>query len=146
MRRPVILAVDDDADVLHAVERDLRRRYGEQYRIMGADSGQSALEIVRQLKLRGDVVSLFLVDQRMTGVEFLAKGIKDFPRAHDGGGASARVEQPDQCRSPVGLRIAHRGGADPDLCLPLELRTLERAMGETHRHGEKGGSGKRTTA
>jgi thioredoxin reductase (NADPH) len=69
---------------LHAIERDLRRRYGEQYRIMGADSGQSALEIVRHLKLRGDVVSLFLVDQRMprmTGVEFLAKGIKDFPRA-----------------------------------------------------------------
>ena len=84
MRKPVILAVDDDADVLHAVERDLRRRYGEQYRITGADSGQSALEIVRHLKLRGDVVSLFLVDQRMprmTGVEFLAKGIKDFPRA-----------------------------------------------------------------
>jgi thioredoxin reductase (NADPH) len=84
MRKPVILTVDDDADVLHAVERDLRRRYGEQYRITGADSGQSALEIVRQLKLRGDVVSLFLVDQRMprmTGVEFLAKGIKDFPRA-----------------------------------------------------------------
>src|ERR1700693_2471288 len=84
MRKPVILAVDDDAAVLHAIERDLRRRYGQQYRIMRADSGQSALEIVRQLKLRGDVVSLFLVDQRMprmTGVEFLAKGIKDFPRA-----------------------------------------------------------------
>jgi len=50
-------------------------------RIVGADSGQSALEIVRQLKLRGDVVSLFLVDQRMprmTGVEFLAKGSKIF--------------------------------------------------------------------
>ena len=76
MRKPVILAVDDDAAVLHAVERDLRRRYGQQYRIMRADSGQSALEIVRQLKLRGDVVSLFLVDQRMprmTGAEFLAK-------------------------------------------------------------------------
>jgi thioredoxin reductase (NADPH) len=62
MRRPVILAVDDDAAVLHAIERDLRRRYG-QYRIMRADSGQSALEIVRQLKLRGEVVSLFLVHQ-----------------------------------------------------------------------------------
>ena len=81
MRKPVILAVDDDADVLHAVERDLRRRYGAQYRIMGADSGQSALEIVRQLKLRGDVVSLFLVDQRMprmTGVKLSGQGDQRF--------------------------------------------------------------------
>ena len=60
-------------------------------------------------------------------------------------GLARQVEQPDQCRSPVGLRIARRGRADPDLCLPLERRTLERAMGATHRHGEKGGSGKRTT-
>src|SRR5271166_2511617 len=88
-RRPYLDKLRKDLDnigraTVHAVERDLRRRYGAQYRIMGADSGQSALEIVRQLKLRGDVVSLFLVDQRMprmTGVEFLAKGIKDFPRA-----------------------------------------------------------------
>jgi thioredoxin reductase (NADPH) len=81
MRKPVIRAVDDDADVLPAVERDLRRRYGEQYRIMGADSGQSGLEIVRQLKLRGDVVSLFLLDQRMprmTGLSFWPRGSKIF--------------------------------------------------------------------
>jgi thioredoxin reductase (NADPH) len=84
MKKPVILAVDNDADLLHALEQDLRRKYGEQYRVIGADSGQSAIEIVRELKLRGDVVALFLVDQRMprmTGVEFLAEGIKDFPRA-----------------------------------------------------------------
>ena len=67
MIKPVILAVDDEADVLHAMERDLRRKYGEQYQVMGADSGQSAIEIVRQLKLRADVVSLFLVDQRCPG-------------------------------------------------------------------------------
>ena len=47
MTKPVILAVDDDAEVLHAMERDLRRKYGEQYQVMGADSGQSAIEIVR---------------------------------------------------------------------------------------------------
>jgi thioredoxin reductase (NADPH) len=84
MEKPVILAVDDDAEVLHAMERDLWRKYGEQYRVMGADSGQNAIEIVRELKLRADIVALFLVDQRMpgtTGVEFLAQVIKDFPRS-----------------------------------------------------------------
>ena len=84
MIKPVILAVDDDADMLHAMERDLRRKYGERYQVMGADSEQSAIEIVRQLKLRADVVALFLVDQRMpgmTGVQFLAQVIKDFPQA-----------------------------------------------------------------
>jgi thioredoxin reductase (NADPH) len=84
MIKPVILAVDDEADVLHALERDLRRKYGERYQVMGADSEKSAIEIVRQLKLRADVVALFLVDQRMpgmTGVQFLAQVIKDFPQA-----------------------------------------------------------------
>jgi CheY-like chemotaxis protein len=84
MKKPVILAVDDDADMLHAMERDLRRKYGEQYRVMVADSGQSAIDIVRQLRLRADILALFLVDQRMpgmTGVEFLAQVIKDFPEA-----------------------------------------------------------------
>ena len=52
MKKPVILTVDDDVDVLRAVERDLRRQYGERFRVMRADSGATALETVQQIKLR----------------------------------------------------------------------------------------------
>src|SRR5437764_4403178 len=84
MARPVLLAVDDDPEVLRAVERDLRRRYGAEYRVVRADSGESALEAVRQLKERGDPLALFLVDQRMprmTGVEFLGQAMALYPDA-----------------------------------------------------------------
>lgn len=84
MVKPVILAVDDDPQVLRAVERDLRRRYAKEYRVLRADSGESALETLGKLKLRGDPVALFLVDQRMpkmTGVEFLEEAIGRFPDA-----------------------------------------------------------------
>ncbi|MDP9468596.1 MAG: FAD-dependent oxidoreductase [Chloroflexota bacterium] len=77
--KPVILAVDDDLPVLRAVERDLRARYGEQYRIVAASSGGEALEAVRQLTLRGSTVALFMIDQRMpgmTGIEFLAQAVE----------------------------------------------------------------------
>ena len=82
MKKPVILTVDDDVDVLRAVERDLRRQYGERFRVMRADSGPTALELVKQLKLRNEALALFLVDQRMprmSGVEFLEEALKDFP-------------------------------------------------------------------
>jgi thioredoxin reductase (NADPH) len=84
MAKPVILAVDDDPQVLRAVERDLRRRYAREYRVLRAESGESALDTLGKLKLRGDPVALFLVDQRMprmTGVEFLEKAIEQFPDA-----------------------------------------------------------------
>jgi thioredoxin reductase (NADPH) len=84
MPKPVIWTVDDDADVLRAVERDLRRRYGDRYRVMAADSGASALAGIEQLKLRNDPVALFLVDQRMprmSGVEFLEKALELYPNA-----------------------------------------------------------------
>jgi thioredoxin reductase (NADPH) len=68
MGRPVLLAVDDDAPVLAAVERDLRDRYAEQYQVMTASSGDQALELLRRLKLREDPVALLLVDQRMPGM------------------------------------------------------------------------------
>jgi thioredoxin reductase (NADPH) len=78
------MTVDDDAEVLRAVERDLRRRYGERYRVLGADSGATALEALRGLKRRDDSVGLLLADQRMpqmTGVEFLGQAMELFPDA-----------------------------------------------------------------
>ena len=84
MTKPVIFTVDDDPDVLRAVERDLRQQYGDRYRIIPADSGASALEAVKQLKLRNESAALFLVDQRMprmSGVEFLEKAIEFYPDA-----------------------------------------------------------------
>src|ERR671911_997870 len=84
MVKPVILAVDDDPQVLRAVERDLRHRYAREYRVLRADSGESALDTLGKLKLRGDPVALFLVDQRMpkmTGVEFLEEAIERYPEA-----------------------------------------------------------------
>lgn len=74
--RPVIMSVDDDPQVLGAIERDLRRHYSNDYRVLKAGSGQEALEAATQLKQRGTAVALFLVDQRMpgmTGTELLAE-------------------------------------------------------------------------
>jgi thioredoxin reductase (NADPH) len=82
--KPVILAVDDDAPVLRAVERDLRARYGKDYRIVAAGSGAEALDVVRQLTVRGGAIGLFVVDQRMpgmTGIEFLAQALELQPDA-----------------------------------------------------------------
>ncbi len=76
--KPVILTVDDDPGVLSAIVRDLRRRYGDRYRILRADSGAAALEAVQELKRRAEPLALFLVDQRMpgmSGVEFLTQAM-----------------------------------------------------------------------
>ncbi len=84
MNKPVIFTVDDDPDVLQTIARDLRRQYGDRYRIMRADSGQKALEAVEQLTLRNETVALFLVDQRMpqmSGVQFLEQATPIFPEA-----------------------------------------------------------------
>jgi thioredoxin reductase (NADPH) len=79
---PVIMAVDDEAGVLHAVERDLSSRYSDRFNIVAAESGESALEALRELKVRGDPVALLLVDQRMpgmSGVEFVGLALELFP-------------------------------------------------------------------
>jgi thioredoxin reductase (NADPH) len=82
MAKPVILTVDDDPEVLRAVERDLRSHYRSDYRILKAGSGREALEAARQLKERGTPIALFLVDQRMpemTGTELLREALKLYP-------------------------------------------------------------------
>lgn len=82
--RPVLLTVDDDPEVLRAVERDLKRRYVRDYRILSAASGPAALDLLRQLSVRGDPVALLVADQRMpgmSGVEFLEAASRLFPTA-----------------------------------------------------------------
>jgi len=82
MPRPVLLAVDDDADVLRAVERDLRKQYSDRYRVMSADSGPGALNILTRLSQRSEPVALLIADHRMphmNGIEFLTAAIREFP-------------------------------------------------------------------
>jgi thioredoxin reductase (NADPH) len=84
MSMPVILAVDDEPEVLNAIERDLRHHYRATYRVMKAPSGEQALDAVRQLKQRGNAVALFVVDERMprmTGTQFLTEALKLYPDA-----------------------------------------------------------------
>ena len=82
--RPVIVTVDDDPSVSRAIARDLRRRYGERNRIVRAESGEQALDALRQMKLRGDQVAVILADYRMpglTGIEFLERAMDVYPYA-----------------------------------------------------------------
>jgi thioredoxin reductase (NADPH) len=84
MSKPAILAVDDEPEVLNAVERDLRKRFAAEYRILKAGSGAQALEAVHQLKQRNAAVALFLVDARMpqmSGTEFLIQARQVYPDA-----------------------------------------------------------------
>src|ERR1700726_4487566 len=84
MAKPILLSVDDDSDVLRAIERDLRSQYGAEYRVIGSDSPEGALDLLKQLKMRNDSVALLLADQRMPrmdGVEFLQQAMGIFPRA-----------------------------------------------------------------
>jgi thioredoxin reductase (NADPH) len=82
MPKPVILAVDDEPEVLNAIERDLRHHFGRTFRIMKAASGSQALDATRQLKQRATPVALFLVDERMpgmSGTQFLVEALKLYP-------------------------------------------------------------------
>ncbi|BBZ35149.1 FAD-dependent oxidoreductase [Mycolicibacterium confluentis] len=83
-RKPIILTVDDDPAVSRAVARDLRRKYAETYRIVRAENGPDALDTLRELKLRGDTVAVFVADYRMpamSGIEFLEAAMDLYPMA-----------------------------------------------------------------
>ena len=84
MAKPILLSVDDDTDVLRAIERDLRSQYGADYRVMASDSPEGALDLLKQLKVRNDSVALLLADQRMPrmdGIGFLQEAMGFFPEA-----------------------------------------------------------------
>src|SRR5580765_3810145 len=84
MAKPILLSVDDDADVLRAIERDLRSHYGAGYRVLASDGPEQALDLLKQLKVRNDSVALLLADQRMPkldGVGFLQAARQVFPDA-----------------------------------------------------------------
>jgi thioredoxin reductase (NADPH) len=84
MAKPIIMTIDDEPQVLNAIERDLREHYHKDYRIIKVEAGTEALETVRQLKQRNAPIALFLVDQRMpgmSGTEFLQEAIKLYPEA-----------------------------------------------------------------
>jgi thioredoxin reductase (NADPH) len=81
---PIIFSIDDDPQVLRAVRRDLRKKYGSQFKVISTESASEALESLPQLKAKGENVALFLSDQRMPemlGVEFLEKAKKIYPEA-----------------------------------------------------------------
>src|SRR5271163_598151 len=83
-RKPVIMTIDDDPSVSRAVARDLRRQYGEEHRIVRAESGPDALETLKELKLRGETVAVLLADYRMpqmSGIEFLEQAMDLYPAA-----------------------------------------------------------------
>jgi thioredoxin reductase (NADPH) len=82
-KKPIILSVDDDQQVLRSLRRDLRNEYKEHYRIISTDSANEALASLEELKKKGEVIALFLSDQRMPemlGVEFLEKAKVFYPR------------------------------------------------------------------
>ena len=84
MPKPILLTVDDDPDVLRAIERDLRSQYGALYRVVSSDSPEAGLDLLKALKVRNDGVALLLVDQRMPrmdGVSFLQEARQIFPDA-----------------------------------------------------------------
>ncbi|GAA0555018.1 response regulator [Paractinoplanes ferrugineus] len=84
MGHPAILTVDDDPSVSRAIARDLRRKYGENYRIVRASSASEALDALKELKLRGGRVAVILADYRMpqmNGIEFLEQAMDLFPNA-----------------------------------------------------------------
>ena len=109
MAKPILLTVDDDPDVLRAIERDLRSQYGADYRVIGSDSPEGALDLLKGLKVRNDGVALLLADQRMPrmdGVGFSAGGAQDISRRQAGAAHRlCRHERGDQRHQPGQPRL-----------------------------------------
>lgn len=83
-QRPALLTVDDDPAVSRSVARDLRRRYGDEYRVVRAESGEAGMEVLRELKLRGEQAAVLVADHRMpgmSGIEFLEHAMDLYPQA-----------------------------------------------------------------
>lgn len=84
MKLPYIIITDDDTQVLRAIQRDIRNKYREDYKVAATESASEALEVIKELKLKNEVVALFISDQRMPqmeGVEYLEKATEIFPDA-----------------------------------------------------------------
>src|SRR5260221_5172067 len=84
MKLPYIIIVDDDIQVLRAIQRDIRNKYRDEYRVAATESALEALELIKELKLKNESVALFISDQRMPemeGIEFLEKAREIFPEA-----------------------------------------------------------------
>jgi len=116
MANPVILVVDDDPQVLRAVEREVRGRFGGDYRIVAAGSGPDALDAIRRLTLRGTPIALLVVDQRMpgmTGVELLAASLDLLPGAK-------RVLLTAYADTDVAIRAINEIGLDQYLLKPWD--------------------------
>ena len=114
--RPVLLAVDDERQVLRAIESDLRRRFGEEFRVVSANSGDVALDALRRLKLRNESVALLLVDQRMpglTGIDLLRNALDLYPD-------SKRVLLTAYADTDAAIRAINEVGVDHYLLKPWE--------------------------
>ncbi len=84
MKLPFIIIIDDDIQVLRAIQRDIRNKYRDEYKILASESASEALEAVKELKLKNDTVALFISDQRMPemeGTAFMEKAMSIFPEA-----------------------------------------------------------------
>jgi len=120
MSKPILLTVDDDPEVLNAIERDLRQHFRADYRVVKASSGAQALDAARQLLQRGDQVALFLVDERMphmTGTQFLLEAIKIYPDAR-------RVLLTAYADTETAITAINQVGLDHYLLKPWEPPTV----------------------
>ncbi|HEU4525511.1 MAG TPA: FAD-dependent oxidoreductase [Gemmatimonadales bacterium] len=121
MQKPVLLIVDDDREVLKAIERDLRHHFRSDYRVVKASSGAQGLETVHQLRQRGAQVALFLVDERMpqmSGTQFLLEAIKLYPDAR-------RVLLTAYADTDTAITAINQVGLDHYLLKPWEPPTVK---------------------